>query len=143
VEAAGTSSEPQRGRRPRTGRRGASAVAVLTLTGVAVAGVWGSSPTSWTGFQESLVATVPTPAAPSSAVPSPATSAPADPKTTGSSSSAPVPAAPPADRPTPAGGSTRLATAPPVPAGGGPHAFAMVQANGVTPVAYDPCRSVH
>jgi hypothetical protein len=50
---------------------------------------------------------------------------------------------PPADRPTPARATTRLTTAPPAPVGGGPHAFAMVQDNGVTPIAYDPCRPVH
>jgi hypothetical protein len=36
-----------------------------------------------------------------------------------------------------------LGTPAPLPAGSGPHAFAMVQANGGAPVAYDPCRPIH
>jgi hypothetical protein len=31
----------------------------------------------------------------------------------------------------------------PAPAGGGPHAFVALQADGSTPVAYDPCRPIH
>lgn len=30
-----------------------------------------------------------------------------------------------------------------VPAGGGPHSYLMLQADGSTPVAYDPCRAIH
>src|SRR4029453_12793512 len=29
------------------------------------------------------------------------------------------------------------------PAGGGPHGYVSLQADGVTPVAYDPCRPIH
>lgn len=49
------------------------------------------------------------------------------------------------DRPTPGVGASpaRRAVAPPAPVGGGTHAFLAVQDNGVTPVAYDPCRPVH
>lgn len=36
-----------------------------------------------------------------------------------------------------------LGTPWPAPAGGGSHAFAALQDDGVTPVAYDPCRPVH
>ena len=132
------SSEPLPGRRARPGRRPASAVALLTLTGVTAAAVWGPAPASWTGFQESLGAAASPPALPVSA-----TGAPGDPKTPSPPPSPAPPAAPPEDRPTPAGGTTRLATAPPAPAGGQSHAFAMFQPNGVTPVAYDPCRTVH
>ena len=53
--------------------------------------------------------------------------------------------APPRDRPT---GSVEEAAAPrgtPLepPADGGPHGFVAFQADGVTPVAYDPCRPIH
>ncbi len=37
---------------------------------------------------------------------------------------------------------TPLGSPEPVPAGGGPHDFLMFQANGTSPVAYDPCRVV-
>ena len=36
-----------------------------------------------------------------------------------------------------------LGSPPPVPDGGGPHAFVRTQPDGVSPVAYDPCRPVH
>ena len=36
-----------------------------------------------------------------------------------------------------------LGTPPPPPAEGGVHTFATFQSDGVTPVAYDPCRPVH
>lgn len=127
---------PLRGRPVRWGR-GASAVALLTVAGVAAAVVWMPFPTRWRGFQESLPSAVPAPAAAASPVPAP--TAPSGPDE-GPSTARPT--LPPADRPTPAGGTTRLATAPPVPVGGGAHAFAMVQDNGVTPIAYDPCRPV-
>ena len=125
--------------RARPGRvaRGASAIALLALSGVAAAAVWVPSPTTWTGFQESLGSAVP-----SRSVATPTASAPTDPST-GEGPSAAQPPRPPTDRPTPLGATTRLATAPPAPAGAGTHAFAMVQDNGVTPVAYDPCRPVH
>jgi hypothetical protein len=119
----------------KSGRRGVAALALLTVTGVAAAAVWLPSPASWTGFQESLG---------SSAVPAPGTAAePADDRTPSTSTFVPQPSLPPADRPTPTRGTTRLATAPPAPAGGGSHAFALVQDNGVTPIAYDPCRPIH
>ena len=129
---------PPRRARTRTGRRGASAAALLALTGVAAAAVWVPFPRSWRGFQESLESAAPSPAA--AAVPAPAAG---DPSTAGTAPSASQPPLPPADRPTPAGGTVRLATAPPAPVGGGPHAFVAFQSNGVTPIAYDPCRSVH
>ena len=51
----------------------------------------------------------------------------------------------PTDRPTSGGEAARLplGTPPPAPAAGGPHVFVTFQADGVTPVAYDPCRAVH
>jgi hypothetical protein len=117
------------------GRRGASVVALLTLAGVAAAVVWVPSPTSWRGFQESLGSGVPAPAAALRTA-----TAPADPGDKAPSGAQP---ALPVDRPTPARSTTRLATAPPAPPGGQSHAFALVQDNGVTPIAYDPCRLIH
>jgi hypothetical protein len=51
----------------------------------------------------------------------------------------------PTDRPPPGNESARrpLGTPPPPPAEGGPHTFVTFQDDGVTPVAYDPCRPVH
>jgi hypothetical protein len=51
----------------------------------------------------------------------------------------------PTDRPLPGteAAPTPLGTPPPAPAGGGAYAFVTLQADGVTPVAYDPCRPVH
>ncbi|TFV85792.1 matrixin family metalloprotease [Blastococcus sp. CT_GayMR20] len=51
----------------------------------------------------------------------------------------------PTDRPTPGHEAARrpLATPPPPPPEGGPHTFVTFQVDGVTPVAYDPCRPVH
>jgi hypothetical protein len=51
----------------------------------------------------------------------------------------------PTDRPTPGGAAARhpLGTPPPAPAAGGAYAFVAFQADGVTPVTYDPCRPVH
>lgn len=59
--------------------------------------------------------------------------------------SVPTTAAAPTDRPTPGAGarSAPWGQPPPAPPAGGPHAFALTQADGVTPVAYDPCRVVH
>jgi len=56
-----------------------------------------------------------------------------------------VPAPAPTDRPTPGTGASRSPRGypPPVPLGGGTHAFSLLQDDGVTPVAYDPCRVVH
>ena len=63
----------------------------------------------------------------------------------GSDRSVPATAAAPADRPTPGAGARpdRWGGVPPAPAEGGAHAFALTQADGTTPVAYDPCRVVH
>jgi hypothetical protein len=49
------------------------------------------------------------------------------------------------ERPTPGHEATRLPRGypPQPPAGGGPYTFLDLQADGVTPVAYDPCRPVH
>lgn len=51
----------------------------------------------------------------------------------------------PRDRPTPGheAAATPLGVPPAPPAGGGPHAFTTLQGDGVTPVAYDPCRPIH
>ncbi len=129
---------PPRGTPTRTGRRGASAIALLALTGVAAAVVWVPDPASWTGFQESLESAVPSPAAAARTAP-----APADPSTPDTAPTAAQPALLPLHQPTPTGGTTRLGTAPPAPVGGGPHAFVAFQSNGATPIAYDPCRAVH
>jgi hypothetical protein len=62
----------------------------------------------------------------------------------------PSPTAPPSDgrlpdRPAPGvdAAPAPRGTPPPPPPEGGPHAFIALQADGVTPVAYDPCRPVH
>lgn len=59
----------------------------------------------------------------------------------------PPPPAPekPRDRPTPGieAAVDPLGTPRPAPLGGGEHAFTSFQRDGVTPVAYDPCRPVH
>ena len=49
------------------------------------------------------------------------------------------------DRPTPPtdASPTPLGVPAAAPAGGGPYRFARLQADGVTPVAYDPCRPIH
>jgi hypothetical protein len=51
----------------------------------------------------------------------------------------------PTDRPGPgtASAPTPLGTPPAAPADGGSHAFVAFQADGTTPVAFDPCRQVH
>ncbi|MGY1672744.1 matrixin family metalloprotease [Geodermatophilus sp. SYSU D00710] len=56
-----------------------------------------------------------------------------------------APAAVPGQRPTPGVGAapSPLGVPPPAPAPGGSWAFLDHQADGVTPVAYDPCRAVH
>jgi hypothetical protein len=55
------------------------------------------------------------------------------------------PVAAPTDRPSPSleAGASPLGEPLAPPAGGGPYLFANVQTDGVTPVAYDPCRPVH
>lgn len=57
----------------------------------------------------------------------------------------PTPAPAPTDRPTAGAGAADapLGAPPPPPAGGGAHTFAVVQEDGSTPVAYDPCRPLH
>lgn len=67
------------------------------------------------------------------------------PETMAPDTAAPTTAPAPPDRPTPGNGATRSprGAAPAAPVGGGAHAFATFQTNGVTPVAYDPCRAVH
>ncbi|MCF6509938.1 matrixin family metalloprotease [Blastococcus sp. MG754426] len=54
----------------------------------------------------------------------------------------PLAPARPTDRPTPSGATTPLGSAPQPPAAAGTHAYASVQEDGVTPVAYDPCREI-
>lgn len=56
----------------------------------------------------------------------------------------PTPTSPP-DRPTPGREAARTPLGRPLPAPpeGGPHSFIAFQPDGVTPVAYDPCRPVH
>ncbi len=60
---------------------------------------------------------------------------------------APQPPVPdrPRDRPTPGfeAAAAPLGVPPPAPAAGGPHVFTTLQADGVSPVGYDPCRPVH
>jgi hypothetical protein len=58
---------------------------------------------------------------------------------------APPSTGPLADRPTPSADAARspLGVPAPAPADRGPYLFARFQADGVTPVAYDPCRPVH
>jgi hypothetical protein len=60
------------------------------------------------------------------------------------SATPPTPTAPP-DRPTAGVEAARTPLARPLPAPpeGGPHGFIAFQTDGVTPVAYDPCRPVH
>ncbi|MGY1916856.1 matrixin family metalloprotease [Blastococcus sp. SYSU DS0973] len=48
----------------------------------------------------------------------------------------------PTDRPLPAGAAAPLGSPPPAPPEGGSYAYVSVQEDGVTPVAYDPCREV-
>jgi hypothetical protein len=58
----------------------------------------------------------------------------------------PAPTAPaPVERPTPAlhSAGTPLGNPPPAPPGGGSHEFVHLQTDGISPVAYDPCRAVH
>lgn len=124
--------EPASGRRSRRGLRAASAAALLTAVGVAGAVLGLPEPSSWRGFQENL-----------GSVAAPRTSAPPVPTSPGQPLDDPSSAVLPSDRPTPGGGTERLVPAPATPVGGGPHSFASLQSNGVSPVAYDPCRAVH
>jgi len=107
-------------------------VLVAALAAAAVLGVPGLRP--WEG-RAGTPRAVPSSATPSTSPP-PTSSAPA------SSPSATVSAAPP-ERPTAGGATTRLGAPPVPPPGGGAHAFALLQENGVSPVAYDPCRQIH
>lgn len=119
------------------------AVAVVAL---ALAVLLGPDPRAWTSFRESLGPNdVPAPGAPSpDGVPGSATPGPTPPGPGTPSVPSSTPVAGP-DRPTPGveASPTWLGVPPPAPTGGGPYAFSSVQANGVTPVAYDPCRPVH
>jgi hypothetical protein len=137
VQVQQSPGRPGSGRRSRRGLRVASAAALLTATGVAGAVLGVPAPTSWQGFQENLGST----AAPQTLAP-PVTTTPARPPAD-PSSAVPSSAVLPPDRPTPGGGTERLAPAPAAPVGGGPFTFVSLQANGATPVAYDPCRAVH
>ena len=114
---------------------------VAVVLGLAV--LLGPDPQSWTSFRESLgpTAAPPSTGGPSAGGPSPGPTAPGS-TTPDVPSSTPI-AGP--DRPTPGTGAspTWLGVPPPAPPGGGPHVFTSFQANGVTPVAYDPCRAVH
>jgi hypothetical protein len=123
---------PARRGRTRLGRRGASTIALAALTAVAAAVAWVPSPASWVGFQETLAA---------AAAPSPAASA----LTVAPliRDKAPDDPLPHLDRPTPGGATTRLGSAPPAPIGGESHAYLNLLDNGVSPVAYDPCRPIH
>ncbi|SFF07424.1 matrixin family metalloprotease [Blastococcus tunisiensis] len=130
-EAAGLRVEPMPWRGPglppsaprrRRGRRALRALVVvpsvvLLILGAAVLVGPGSWP--WTAVDAALPSAVPT-------------------------ATAPPPTSPP-DRPTAGQESARspLGTPPPPPAEGGSHGFIALQADGVTPVAYDPCRPVH
>ncbi|MGY1848095.1 matrixin family metalloprotease [Blastococcus sp. SYSU DS1021] len=99
---------------PRRRRRGRWAVPFVA---VAVAtGIALTDPPAWPWAADGL--------------PAPGTAAPA------------VPARP-TDRPTPSGATTPLGSPPAPPAAGGAHAYAALQEDGVTPVAYDPCREIH
>jgi hypothetical protein len=113
---------PARRRRGRTGLRGLLAV-LLVVGGSLGAAV--------------LAGTVPWPWDPPVAAGAPAAPAP--------DRNAPVAAPAPTDRPTPGAGASRSPRGypPPAPPDGGPHAFSLRQDDGVTPVAYDPCRVVH
>ncbi len=118
--------------------RAALALVLVVPTGLGGVGV-ASRAWQWPSFADAA------------AVDADAAGRPGDPGTPGAdpvgAPPAPGPAAPGAapDRPTPGvgAGPARLAVAPPAPAGGGAHGFLAVQDNGVTPVAYDPCRPVH
>ena len=55
----------------------------------------------------------------------------------------PAATAAPTDRPTPAGATIPLGRPPLPPPTGGAHAYASLQEDGRSPVAYDPCREVH
>ncbi|WP_179224461.1 peptidase [Geodermatophilus pulveris] len=112
---------PPAGRRRRAGRR--RLLAVPLVAGCALAGAL-------------LTGVVPRPGQPPAAAGAPAASP---------DRHVPVAAPLPADRPTPGAGAAAapIGSPPPAPPGGGPHVFSLLQDNGVSPVAYDPCRVVH
>ena len=121
-ERADPPAEPprRRGRLRRTARRGLAALVLVPALGLGTAtltdpGAWSWSPT----VRETL-------AQPSPAPPSPAKNRFPD---------RPAPGVEAAPEP-------RGVPLPPPPEGG-PHGFVNLQADGVTPVAYDPCRPVH
>lgn len=113
-EATGTAA-PGTAPLPRRRRRGRSAVPLVVA--VVAAGLALSEPPAWPW----------TPEAPAVAPALPAVATPVK----------------PTDRPTPAGAATPLGR-PPLPrSAGGAYAYAALQEDGVTPVAYDPCQEVH
>ncbi|SEL24501.1 Predicted Zn-dependent protease [Blastococcus sp. DSM 46786] len=100
---------------PRRGRRGRWGVPLVVAA--VVGGAVLADPPAWPWAEA--------PAAPGAAAPlSPA-----------------VPARP-TDRPTPSGAATPLGRPPLPPAVAGSYAYAALQEDGVTPVAYDPCREI-
>lgn len=111
-------------RRRRRGRHAARLLGVLLLVVLLGAGTVGlSGPDAWPGLRSAVPDTLPVP----------------------DLGAAPVAPAPPTDRPTPGheASPTPLGTPEPAPVDGGPHVFVTFQDDGVTPVAYDPCRPVH
>ncbi|TQN40736.1 matrixin [Blastococcus colisei] len=133
-EAAGLRVEPMPWRSPgpppppprRRGRRTLRALLVVPLVvllSLTAAVLVGPSTWPWSPVDPDV------PAAGSTAVPT---------------ATPPTPTSPP-DRPTAGREAARtpLGTPPPAPPEGGAHGFIAVQPDGVTPVAYDPCRPVH
>lgn len=103
---------------PRPGRTGARALLVVALVlALSLGAAFLADPRLWPGTGR-----------PRAEAPAATTSAPADP-----------------DRPPPGVEAARapLGLPLPAPAEGGPYGFVTFQADGVTPVAYDPCRPVH
>jgi len=119
---------PPPARRPGRRRRALGFLAVTLVLVLAAGVLLGPHLVPWT-----TVAGAASPAGPAPVAGSPE-----------SSPSVPEPVQAP-DHPSPGHEASRqpLGHPPPVPAGGGPHAFLDLQADGVTPVSYDPCRPVH
>jgi hypothetical protein len=122
---------------PPPRRRGRGPRVLLVLFLVLLLGAGAAvlvDPASWPGLRapapEAQPAPLPVPDAQPSLAPSP---------------EALPPQAPPTERPTPGheAAHTPLGAPLPPPEGGGAYAFISFQVDGVTPVAYDPCRPVH